>query len=247
MPVILPSYNGAIRQPNLLPLLALLLQRLGMPVLVHGTLNGDSGVASAYIFRELGIMPCASLAQAQDAIDNQGIAFVPTAVLSPGLADLLSTRARLGVRSSAHIIAKLMDPFVNGGLRVVSAADAHYLDALRQFLMASGARALLLQSTEGEPYANPRRRPQIEYFAEGAVRVLFEAESVPLDHIPNLPTATDAKTTAIWIRQALAGGVSVPLPIIHQLACLLYATGYSSDMNQAKAVVAVETGNLAAV
>jgi len=110
-PVVLPSYGGARDEPNLLPLLALLLQRFGVPVLVHGALNGNGRVASAYILRELGIMPCANLAQAQDAIDGDGIAFVPTAVLAPGLAEVLSLRGRLGVRSSAHSIAKLIDPF----------------------------------------------------------------------------------------------------------------------------------------
>ena len=35
-PVSIPSYNGARKQPNLVPLLALLLAREGVPVLVHG-------------------------------------------------------------------------------------------------------------------------------------------------------------------------------------------------------------------
>ena len=102
--IILPSYGGARQRPNLLPLLALLLQRFGVPVLMHGMLTGSGRVASVYILRELGIMPCANMAQAQDGLDNEGIAFVPTALLAPGLAELLSLRARLGVRSSAHSI-----------------------------------------------------------------------------------------------------------------------------------------------
>jgi anthranilate phosphoribosyltransferase len=36
-PVVFPSYNGARRHANLLPLLALLLARQGVPVLIHGT------------------------------------------------------------------------------------------------------------------------------------------------------------------------------------------------------------------
>ncbi|WP_354679380.1 DNA-binding protein YbiB, partial [Cupriavidus plantarum] len=35
--VVIPSYNGARKQPNLVPLLAHLLAREGMPVLVQGT------------------------------------------------------------------------------------------------------------------------------------------------------------------------------------------------------------------
>jgi anthranilate phosphoribosyltransferase len=245
-PVILPSYSGARHQPNLLPLLALLLQRFGVPVLVHGALNGNGRVASAYVFRELGIMPCANLAQAQDALDNKGIAFVPTAVLAPGLANVLSLRGRLGVRSSAHVIAKLIDPFEGEGLRVVSASHPPFLEKAREFLLATGAHALLLRSTEGEPFANPQCRPRLEYFHAAAAQVLFEAEPGPLKNIPTLPAGIDAATTAAWIKSALAGEVPVPLPIVNQLACCLFAAGYTNDMNQAKAIVAVETGSLAA-
>ena len=39
---------------------------------------------------------------------------------------------------------------------------------------------------------------------------------------------------------------SVPLPLVNQLACCLFAAGYTNDMNQAKAIAAVETGSLAA-
>ena len=123
LPVVLPSYGGARERPNLLPLLALLLQRFSVPVLVHGMLNGEGNIASAYVFRELGIMPCASLAQAQAVLAGPGIAFVPTAVLAPGLADLLALRGRLGVRSLAHTVAGLIDPFEGESLRVVGVAQ----------------------------------------------------------------------------------------------------------------------------
>jgi len=246
LPVVLPSYNGARLQPNLLPLLALLLQRFGVPVLVHGTLNGNGRVASAYIFRELGVMPCANLAQAQDALDSDGIAFVPTAVLAPGLANLLSLRAQLGVRSSAHSVARLIDPFEGESLRVVSASHPPFLEALRDFVLATGAHALMLRSTEGEPFANPVERPQLEYFHDAAVQVLFEADEGPLKNIPPLPAEIDAAATAAWVKRMLAGETPVPLPLVNQLACCLFATGYTSDMNQAKAIVAVETGSRAA-
>lgn len=36
MPIVIPSYNGARKQANLTPLLAILLHKLGFPVVVHG-------------------------------------------------------------------------------------------------------------------------------------------------------------------------------------------------------------------
>lgn len=246
MPVVVPSYNGAREQPNLLPLLALLLQRFGVPVLVHGVLNGSGCIASAYIFRELGVMPCATPAQAQDALDASGIAFVPTAVLAPGLAATLSLRGRLGVRSIAHVVAKLIDPFGGESLRLVSARHPSLLETLRGALVETGANALLLRSTEGEPFADPKCRPQLEHVCNGEVRVLFEAEAGPLTFAPAQSPGVDAVATAAWIRHALAGEVPIPLPLVNQLACCLFAAGYAGDMNQAKAIVAVETGSLAA-
>ena len=246
MPVVLPSYGGARDQPNLLPLLALLLQRFGVPVLVHGMLHGEGNIASAYVFRELGVMPCANLVQAQEVLAKSGLAFVPTAVLAPGLAELLALRGRLGVRTVAHAVARLLDPFEVDSLRVVGVAEEPALGLTREFLRATGAHALLLLGAQGEPYADPTNRPRIEHVFEGNADVLFEAETATLKKIATLPESTDAASTAAWIKRALAGETPVPLPLVNQLATCLFAAGYTGDMNQAKAIVAVETGSLAA-
>jgi len=245
-PVVIPSYSGARRQPNLLPLLALLLARFGVPVLIHGTLNGNGGIASAYILRQLGVMPSVTPNQIQRSLAEHGLAFAPTAALTPGLASLLALRSRLGVRNCAHFLVNLMDPFGGEGARLVSMANPAFLETIREFLFATGGRALLLRSTEGEAFANSKRRPRMEYFDNGACEVLFEQETGPIKSLPHLPSAINAATTAAWIRQALAGEAPLPLPLVNQLACCLYACGYANDMNQAKAIVAVETGNLVA-
>jgi len=243
-PLIFATYNGARHEPNLLPLLVLLLRRIGIPVLLHGTLEGNGRVASIYILRELGVLPSASLANAQKSLDDELLAFVPTAVLCPGLANLLSLRSRLGVRNPAHHLVKLLDPFEGAGLRVVSAGQARHLAAAEAFLAATGFDALLLRSTEGEPFANPRQRPKIQLFRHGEANVLFEGEMAPAKHMPSEPASVEAAVTAQWIAQALAGQVPVPHPLVNQLACCLFASGYTEDMNQAKAIAAVEAGGL---
>lgn len=245
-PLVFATYNGARREPNLLPLLALLLRRIGIPVLLHGTLEGSGRVASAYILRELGVLPSVSLAQAQKSLDEDLLAFVPTAVLCPGLASLLSMRSRLGVRSPAHNLVKLIDPFEGSGLRVISASDPVYLTKFENFLLATGFDALLLRSTDGEPFANPRQRPKIQGFRQGESSTLFEEEWAPARTLPGLPPSIEASATADWIRQALDGRIPVPHPLVNQLACCLFACGYTDDMNQAKAIAAVEAGGLMA-
>jgi anthranilate phosphoribosyltransferase len=237
------TYCGAREEPNLLPLLALMLRRLRIPVLLHGTMEGGGRVASAYILRELGIMPCATLSQAQKAINEDGLAFVPTAVLCPALAALLALRSRLGFRNAGHTLAKLLNPFQEQCVRVLSATRSEELARLEAFLSATGVEALLLKGTEGEPFASPRQRPRMLNFRDGEAQTLFDEEAVSSRGAASLP-AVDAAATARWIGLALSGKAPVPHPLVNQFACCLFVSGYSEDMNQAKAIAAVEAGGL---
>jgi hypothetical protein len=123
-PLVIPAYGGARHEANLLPLLGLLLKRLGVPVVFHGMLEGSGRVAAVYILREFGVLPSASLPHAQAQLEQEHIAFVPDAVLCPGLAALLALRNRLGVRNSAHVVGKLIDPFSGAGVLMAGAASA---------------------------------------------------------------------------------------------------------------------------
>ena len=243
-PVVLPTYNGARKEANLTPLLALLLQRFGVPVLVHGLLEGFGRVTSGLIFRELGIMPMASSLQAEAMLTEQGLAFLPLTALCPGIHNLLALRSRMGVRNSAHSLVKMLNPFRGDSVVVAPATHPDFIDLMRETLMANGQRALLLRGTEGEPFANPKRRPRLEFIHDGAADILFEAEHESLRALPNLPEASDAVSTAKWIRRILDKQVPLPKPLANQLACLLFASGYAEDFNQAKAIVAVEATGL---
>jgi anthranilate phosphoribosyltransferase len=114
---------------------------------------------------------------------------------------------------------------------VISVSHPEYLARMRDFLAASRADALLLRGTEGEPFANPRRQPQLEWFEAGVSSVLFEPEIGTPATLSALPATIDAVSTAKWITAALAGEVPIPLPIVNQLACCLYGarTSRSAD------------------
>ncbi|MBI2276294.1 MAG: DNA-binding protein YbiB [Dechloromonas sp.] len=243
-PVVLPSYNGARKEANLTPLLALLLQRFGVPVLVHGLLEGFGRVTTGLIFRELGIMPLTSSSQAQITLEEKGLAFLPLTALCPGIHNLLGLRSRLGVRNSAHSLVKLINPFDGDAVLIAPATHPEFIELMRNLLLNRGQRAMLLRGTEGEPFANPKRRPRLEYVHDGVVDALFEAEHESLRALPNLPEANDAASTAKWIRRILDKQLPLPKPIANQLACCLYASGYAEDFNQAKAIVAVEATGL---
>lgn len=239
-PVVIPSYNGARKGANLTPLMAMLLQRFDIPVLVHGPIEGYGRVTSAQILREFGILPVTSRVQANQQLKDGQLTFVPSSVISPGLAQLLSLRGRLGLRNSAHSLVKMIDPFAGRGLVLAAATHPEYLEMMRELLAKLGVSALLLRATEGEPVANPKRRPRIEYLHDGAVDLLFEAEHDSLKSLPHLPEDCDVRSTVDWMRAILSGVHAIPAPLANQLACCLYATGYAEDFNQAKAIVAVD-------
>ena len=133
----------------------------------------------------------------------------------------------------------------SGGIRMIGTSRPGYLEKYRQFLALTQAHAILLEGSEGEAFANPLRRPLLKYFKQGEGRVLFEAESESARHHAGMPTDCSAAATADWIRQTLDGKIPLPLPLVNQIASCLYACGYTNDMNQAKAIAAVETGSLA--
>lgn len=55
MPIVIPSYNGARKQANLTPLLAVLLHKLGFPVVVHGVSHDPTRILTETIFALMGI------------------------------------------------------------------------------------------------------------------------------------------------------------------------------------------------
>ncbi len=215
--VVLPSYNGARKLPGLLPLLALLLAREGVPVLVHGTPTESSRVYTSDVLAALDV-------PAQTAIESIApaeVQFVPTAVLSPGLQRLLEVRRVVGLRNPAHSLVKLMNPVAGPALVVSSYTHPEYAQSMAQTFELTQAHALLLRGTEGEAVADARRLPQMDGFLAGHHRVLQEAQGGSLLALPGLPQTTDATATAAYIREVLAGRSEVPAPIAVQVEHIL--------------------------
>ena len=215
--VVLPSYNGARKLPGLLPLLALLLAREGVPVLVHGTPTESSRVYTSDVLAALDV-------PAQTAIESIApaeVQFVPTAVLSPGLQRLLEVRRVVGLRNPAHSLVKLMNPVAGPALVVSSYTHPEYAQSMAQTFELMQAHALLLRGTEGEPVADARRLPQMDGFMAGCRSVLQEAQGGSLLALPGLPQTTDATATAAYIREVLAGRSEVPAPIAVQVEHIL--------------------------
>ena len=215
--VVIPSYNGARKLPVLTPLLALLLAREGLPVLVHGTATESSRVFTSEVLLALAI-------PAQTAIESiapGNVAFVPTALLSPGLQRLLDVRRVVNLRNPAHSLVKLMNPCAGKSLLVTSYTHPEYAASMAETLALMQSNALLLRGTEGEAVADPRRTPKMQGFVNGQAIELQAHQAGTLATLPDLPQTTDAASTATYIRSVLDGTQPIPTPIAQQVAHIL--------------------------
>lgn len=138
MPIVIPTYNGARKQANLTPLLAILLQKLGFPVVVHGVSEDPTRVLTETILELLGIEPTLHAGQAQAKLEGNQPVYIPVRALCPPLEKQLDMRWRMGVRNSAHTLAKLATPFAeDAALRLSSVSHPEYVTRVGQFLPKS--------------------------------------------------------------------------------------------------------------
>jgi anthranilate phosphoribosyltransferase len=220
--VSIPSYNGARKQPNLVPLLALLLAREGVPTLVHGVSTDPGRVTSAEIFAALNLSNVVDHAGIEAQLAQNRVAFAPIEVLAPRLARLLALRARMGVRNSTHTLVKLLQPFAQPGLRLVNYTHPPYRESLSALFAAhpdaATGGALLARGTEGEAVADTRRQVQVDWLHDGICETLVEpVRSSPDAPEVALPEGRDAPTTAAWIDAVLRGEAPVPEAIARQI------------------------------
>ena len=222
--IVLPSYNGARKLPNLTPLLALLLAQEGAQVLVHGPMHDAGRVSTAEIFHDLGLPIATDAAGIDDAWSRREPVFISTDHLCPPLARLLEVRRIVGLRNSGHTMAKLLQPCAKGtALRVVNHTHPEYAAMLTGFLAHTHADAVLMRGTEGEPVADPRRSPRLDVFVDGRARADLSrpAHEGVLTELPVLPRTNDAATTAVYIQAVVSGEKPAPAPLTQQVDCLM--------------------------
>jgi len=224
--VVIPSYNGARRLPNLTPLLAMSLAQQGARVLVHGPRSDPGRVTSAEVFHDLGLPPADSLADIECAWARREPAVVPTGFLCPSLQRLLDVRAVVGLRNSGHTLAKMINPVTGARvLRLVNHTHPEFGLLMGAWAQRSGADALLLRGTEGEPVADPRRLPRLEVWLAGQLRedLSTPAQEGVLTALPLLPRERDPATTAVYIQAVLGGEKPAPSPLARQVTLLMSA------------------------
>lgn len=243
--VVIPNY-GSESSCVAIPLLALLLRRLGVGVLLHGAVETSGGLFTCTVLRDFGVLPAATRGQAERQLRDIGCAVLPTSLFAPGLAAMLALRNRLGMTTPAHTLVPLLSP-----VRVEQETQPLHVVPLPLWLSTPmsheavwpDAPTLLVATTDEGAIAGSRPRLCFRRDPRTSWRMLFEAEAGAGN---SLPAGNDPLAWAAWTRLRLEGRAMPPPPVANLLACCLYGCGYAADFNQAKAIAAVEVSGLAA-
>ena len=219
-PILIGTYNGARKLPNLLPLLALLLAREEVPVLLHGVAHESSRVGTFEILELLGHPAVAGIDEAESRLEEKLVAPVPIGVLAPDLARLIEVRLELGVRNSGHTIAKLVLPSgveAQAACRLVAVTHPDFMALMRDHFAATPANVFLMRGVEGEPVPRLHAPQPIEELGlDGKLVTHLLGDGEEGLQLP----ARDAVATAAWTREVLAGRVPVPAALSRQVALL---------------------------
>ncbi len=166
--VVIPNYGDANRG-NAIPLIAIKLQRMGIRVLVHGALETASGLANCGVFHELGVLPVTTRGQAERRLAEDGLALVPTSLISPGLAAMMALKARLGVCTPAHVLADMLMPVLTEPAQTLHVLNIPvWLNALADTESVVMQTPALFSSSidmTGCKFGSLDSRPQLKYRA----------------------------------------------------------------------------------
>ena len=220
MPVLIPTYNGARKMPNVVPLLALLLAKEGVPVLLHGAHQEAQRVGTFEVLAELGHGPATTVEEAEVMLEDRLVAPLPIALLSADLARVLELRQRTGVRNCAHTLAKLLLPqgtSPNAACRLVAVTHPDFQKLMRDLLVAQNGNAFLMRGLEGEPVVRLHSPQPIEQVAlDGGIITHLMGDGEPELLLP----ARDAKATAQWTREVMEGRIAAPAALLRQASLI---------------------------
>ena len=218
--VCLSSLNGTRRLPNQVPLLAELLRRRGMPVLVLGAQQPDGRAHTLPLWRALGLPVADGREQALQRLERGDAVYLDLEHLSPELRRVLRWREQLGVRNSAHAVAKLLAPLRAPSLLLASYTHADYAPRMTHVLGALRQPALISRGCEGEVPAHPERASQwLRVDAAGCVHAEPD-ETAPDDEAAARRARAAAQSpgdTLAWTASLLDGREALPRSLQAQL------------------------------
>ena len=218
--VVLPCFNGARQLANLTPLLAWTLAQRGVCVLLHGVRQDATRVTTYELFEALNFPITDAATATETALVQHNMAFTALDALHPKLAALIANRWRIGVRSTPHTVAKLLQPIDGQAVRVIALTHGDYIERMGAYIASlPDAKAVVFRGCEGEPVLHPKRAVPVQIFQNDA-SVMHDWPGVAAH---DLPDTCDIATTVAYIESVMQGARPMP-PWIDWLARHVHQT-----------------------
>jgi anthranilate phosphoribosyltransferase len=105
-------YAGKRHQLPWFALAVLALSQSGVKIFIHGTEGHTAGrIYAEQTFTSLGLHIANSLSEASETLKVSNICYLPLKHFNVALSDLIELKSVLGLRSPAHTIARMLNPF----------------------------------------------------------------------------------------------------------------------------------------
>jgi anthranilate phosphoribosyltransferase len=152
-----PTWAGKGRQLPWYLLAALLLAETGVRVFLHGA-EGHTGprLYASRAFQVLGLPVAGNWDEVAAHLAADNIAYAPLPVLSPRLAELMTLKSLLGVRSPLHTVGRCLNP-LGAPAQMLSVTHPPYLAVHQDAARRLGQPRLAVFKGEG---GEAERRPQ---------------------------------------------------------------------------------------
>jgi len=170
----LPCYAGKRRAPHAYLAAALKARDAGIPVFIHGVEHIEGRITAWQVLQQVGVKRAANLADAHATLINDGIVYADLAEIRPDLFRIYHLRPRLGVRSFANSVARLLNPMLCSG-QLNGFFHTPYADYMAGGNILLGQpRSLIFMGAEGEPelYAD-RQKVVVRQLGEKVMRLTF--------------------------------------------------------------------------
>jgi len=147
----LPCYAGKRRDAHAYLIAAMQARESGVPVVVHGVSQIDGRVTAWQVLQGAGVKKACCLNGAAEILQYDGIVYLDLAEMCPDLFRVYNLRSRIGVRSFANTVARLINPMqcegqLNGFFHTPYAA---YMAEAN--ILLNQQRSLIFMGAEGDP------------------------------------------------------------------------------------------------
>jgi anthranilate phosphoribosyltransferase len=157
----LPCYAGKRRAAPLHLVAALQARDAGIPVFIHGVTHIEGRITAWQALKQAGVKRAGHLRQAVEILTGDGIVYMDVADICPDLFRILQLRPRLGVRSFAHTVVRMLNPLgctgqLNGMFHTPYARHMAKANAL-----LGQHCSLIFMGAEGEPELYADRQKEL--------------------------------------------------------------------------------------